>query len=71
MKERFNFQRIHDWLQVPLYLEYGTVKLHHFGMDVQVTDILSKPLGKVKIYPHSKRSWESWKFPSMMVTIED
>ena len=30
-------------------VQRGTVRLHHIGTDEQVTDILTKPLGKVKL----------------------
>ena len=36
-------------------VQRGVIRLHHIGNDEQVTDILTKPLGKVKFLTFCER----------------
>ena len=51
-------------------VQRGAVRLDHIGTDEQVTDILTKPLGKVKFLTFM-RVLVSWNDPMMWVLLDD
>ena len=50
-------------------VQRGAIRLQHISTDEQVTDILTKPLGKVKSSP-SKNDMELWRGPLMRVLFD-